>query len=155
MKSAAVFGGILIIGGIMAVGGGMDLGSLSQPPFDYETASADERTEFIRKQAKPFGKALKIGLVNPSGVGTTMRIAETKINAGGRQITYVIRVSGRMETGGKFDRARDIFLKQFCPKYLPSPLGEARVQMVQKFVDKKNQTLRTITVSASKCRQYV
>ncbi len=155
MKSVAVFGGIAVLGGVMAVSGGLDLGRLSSPPFNYETATKQERTTFLQGEAEPFGKALKIGLVNPSGVGTTMRLAETKVHTGKREITYVIRVQGKMETGTKFNQARDRFLKNICPKYLPSPLGKAKVRMVQKFVDKKGQTLRSIAISVSKCKQYV
>ena len=155
MKSVAVFGGIAVIGAVMAFSGGMDLGKLSSPPFNYEAATKQERAAFLHGQAEPIGKALKIGLVNPSGVGTTMKLAETKVHTGRREITYIIKVRGRMETGDKFSRARDQFLKKFCPKYLPSPLGNAKVRMVQKFVDKKNQTLRTITISVPKCKQYV
>lgn len=155
MKSAAVFAGIVVVGGVMAIGGGMDLGSLSSPPFNYETSSAEERTEFLKSEARPFGKALKIGLVNPSGVGTTMRVARTDYDARAREITYIIKVRGGMQTGDRFDQARDTFLKRMCPKYAPSPLGKANVRLVQKFVDKKDQTLTSITVSASRCRQYL
>lgn len=155
MKSALLFGGVVIVGGAMALVGGMDLGRLSAPPFSYDNATNEERAAFLDAEAKPFAKALKIGLVNPSGVGTTMRLADTKLNTRQREIIYVIKVQGGMQTGGKFSQARDAFLKRMCPKYAGSRLGKANVRMVQKFVGKGDRTLNTITVSASKCGQYL
>ena len=148
------FGAIMVGGIVFATLGGYQLGTIGAPPFVYENASEAEQLEFLKSVSKPLEKQIRRALINPSGVGTTMSIADTELNAYSRKIHFTIRVQGGMKTDAAFDRARDVSLKKVCPNYLSGELGKNNIKIVQTFVDGKKRELEELTISNYACRKY-
>jgi hypothetical protein len=150
---AIIAGGIMAVGAAMAVGGGMDLGSLGSTPFNYQNASKEDRTAFLQKESGTIGKMLRVALVNPSGVGGSMRLADTKVDPNRREIKFIIKVQGRLQPGA-ITNVRQAMLKKVCPRFVESKLGRNDVRMVQSFQNSKG-SLGSITISRSACSRYV
>ena len=156
MKSGILLVVVMIGGIVMAISGGIDLGRMSAAaPFDYEAATAEERETFLKAEAAPISKSLKRALINPSGVGTTMRLAKTRIDGDTKKITFVIKVQGKMGTGWEFDQAKIAMYKKICPGYVAGALGRNAIKLVQDFRDKDNRSLIKVTVSPTRCERYV
>jgi hypothetical protein len=150
-------GMVMIFGTIMAIAGGVQLGQLSaaSPPFHYSNATPEERTAFLEREATPLRKQIKRALINPSGVGPSFYLKETKINAEHGRITFNIRVQGRMAEGAPIRAAKRKAYKQMCPGYLNSHLGRNEITVRQDFIGRNDETLLRISLSPSICGRYV
>ena len=155
--SAKLFTGGAIIGGvIMAAYGGLELGSvLGSAPFDYARATSEEQVHFLQKETKYFGRRLKRGLVNPSGVGGSARLADTEYDARLNEVRFIVRVTGgELANNGASQKAQRAFQKGACVWRSVSRLAGTNSRLVVKFIDKDKRQLRRITIDGSTCRSY-
>ncbi|MEM9108052.1 MAG: hypothetical protein AAGC96_20610, partial [Pseudomonadota bacterium] len=141
---------------VMASIGGFQLGSVGEPPFNYETASEEDRNAFLQSEADAFGKVVKRGLISPSGVGPSMRLGDTLVNERRKQITYIIQVNGQIASGQQFSKARDQFLQKVCPRFMKTNAAKNEVSLVQEFRNTKNKySMGKITLSTDICSRFV
>ena len=153
MSTKLFTGGAMIGGAIMAVYGGLELGSvLGSGPFDYASATSEERVQFLQKETKYFGRRLKRGLVNPSGVGGSMRLADTEYDARRNEVRFIVKVTGgELANNGASQKAQRKFREAACAWRSDSRLAGADSRLVVKFVDKDKRQLRRITIDGSSC----
>ena len=154
--SAKLFTGGAIIGGvIMAAYGGLELGSvLGSAPFDYANAAPEEQVQFLQKETKYFGRRLKRGLVNPSGVGGSARLADTEYDARRNEVRFIVKVTGgQLANNGASQKAQREFRKSACVWRSDSRLAGTGSKLVVNFIDKDKRQLRRITIDGSACRQ--
>ncbi|MGI9512684.1 MAG: hypothetical protein ACR2OL_07270 [Anderseniella sp.] len=156
MSTRLFTGGVMIGGVIMAAYGGLELGGvLGGAPFDYAKATSDEQVQFLQKETKYFGRRLKRGLVNPSGVGGSMRLADTEYDARRNEVRFIVRVTGgELANNGASQKAQREFQKAACAWRGDSRLAGANSRLVVKFVDKDKRQLRRITIDGSSCRRF-
>lgn len=155
--SARLFTGGAMIGGvIMAAYGGVELGSvLGGSPFDYAAATSQERVQFLQKETKYFGRRLKRGLVNPSGVGGSMRLDDTEYDARRNEVRFIVKVTGgELANNGASQKAQREFQKTACAWRGDSRLAGTDSRLVVKFVDRDKRQLRRITIDGSSCRRF-
>lgn len=149
--------GMLMVGGfvVTSVGAYQLSGAMKSPPFEYKTASQEERVAYLESESKQIARGMKQSLISSSGVGPSMRLANTEIDPASRTITFEIKVSGKIAGGQQFRNVKYAMLERICGKFSTSGLSRNDVSLVQRFVDKKKRTQGKITVSNSTCRSYL
>ena len=156
MSTKLFTGGVMVAGAIMAAYGGLELGGiLGSAPFDYASASSEEQVQFLQAETKYFGRRLKRGLVNPSGVGGSARLDDTEYDARRNEVRFIVKVQGgRLANNGASQKAQRAFEKGACVWLSDSRLAGTESRLVVKFVDKDKRQLRRITIDGNTCRRY-
>lgn len=151
-----MFGGMLAVGMGMAVVGGAQLGSLGEPPFAYESATTEKRIAWLEGHAAKMERRVKGMLVNPSGVGASFKLENTRTDSSRRQITFEISVSGSGRINHAAFRTFEKALREAdCPRYMRTVLADNNVGLAYKFKRKSGGTLHTINLSPGSCSRYV
>jgi hypothetical protein len=151
-NNALAFAGAAF-GMVLAIIGGVQLGSSGTPPFEFGTASAEEQTAYLEKEAAIIAKQMKRGLVSPSGVGPSLSLADTKVDAGSKAIEHVIRVSGLRGRQIDFDRLQTAMLERVCPVYVRSALRRNDIRMIQTYETSRG-SIGELTISPTTCERH-
>lgn len=146
-----MFAGVMVMGIGMAVTGGMQLGSLGEPPFNYETATKEAQLAHLEKLSGPMARQLKRAMISPSGVGPSLRLTKTEFNTYARSIDYTIRISGGRVDDTSVYKFKKAAVEKLCPGYLETAMSTNDIRVVQKFVDKKDRQITKITISNKVC----
>ncbi len=156
MSTRLFTGGAMIGGTIMAAYGGLELGGvLGSASFDYAKATPEEQVQFLHKETKYIGRRLKRGLVNPSGVGGSMRLDDTEYDARRNEVRFIVKVTGgKLANNGASQNAQREFVKTACAWRSDSRLAGADSRLVVKFIDRDKRQLRRIRIDGSSCRGY-
>lgn len=159
MKEIGIGAGLLGIGcGIwLAFSGGFNLGEATAPRgFDYETASLQERTEWLQTHAKPMRAMLDRSL--PSGYAPgqiQMRVKEVRVDARRRAIEAVIGINGRYRLDKRaVPAAKKSLTESICPGYVKSELGRNKVQILHSFVGEGGREELSLVISPIVCRKF-
>lgn len=159
MKEIGIGLGVLgvVCAGWMAFSGGVTLGSATAPVFDYETASLQERTDWLTVQAQPMKKMLSRSL--PSGRGPAainMRVADVGVDARRRAILATIEIGGQFRLDKRaVPAAKKALTESICPSYAQSELGKNKVQIMHSFVGQGGREELSLIVSPIVCRAYM
>lgn len=155
MSTKLFTGGVMAAGIIMATYGGLELGVLGSAPFDYASASSEEQVQFLQAETKYFGRRLKRGLVNPSGVGGSARLDDTEYDARRNEVRFIVKVQGgELANNGASQKAQRAFEKGACVWRSGSRLAGTDSRLVVKFIDKDKRQLRRITIDGSTCGRH-
>ena len=149
---------VVLVGIAMAAYGGLQLGSLGKPPFDYETATEEERAAFLTDEANDIASGVERGLISPSGVGPRFKLSKVAVNTDRRKIDLEITISN---TGGGRPNAtafHDLSTKmkaEGCPRYVGTRLSANNVAVSYVFRTKEHGQLKKIQLTNGSCRRFV
>ena len=151
-----MFGGILIVGIGAAAVGGAQLSSLGEPPFSYESATAEKRIAWLDGHAVKMERRVKGALISPSGVGASFKLDKTRTDSQRRQITFDIAVSGSGKINHQaFRNFEKVYLERECPRFMRTPLADNNVTVNYSFKRKTGGTVHTVRMSPGSCGRYV
>ena len=98
---------------------------------------------------------MKSALVNPSGVGPSFRLSESKVNARSGKIEFLVKVSGGSRVNSSvFSRLKTARKENACSHYVKSNLGKNDVRMVATFKSRK-RSFGSVTYSNPGCARYL
>lgn len=122
--------GIMVLGVIMAIAGGASLGGASGS-FDLETATPEERAEWLEKQAGPIVRGVGWGL--PQGhqpMQPKLVVHDHSVDGNRMEIRVVIRAETEMRLNGNVAEAKRLFLEKTCKAFKRTALYEANGRVV-------------------------
>jgi len=150
MKAIAIGIGVLGAGCALwlAVSGGVNLGKASRGAFNYETASLEQRQQWLNKHAEPMAKLLNRSLPKGNGAQPHMSVHAWSVNARRRAITVQVRVKGQYGIDKRaVPAAKKAMVAQVCPSYAKSPLGENKVNLFHSFLGKGGREELSFVIS--------
>lgn len=148
LVASIVFGAVTFVGAFLMMPG-------PTAPFDYDTATVEDRQAFMDRQAKQMKRAARIFL--PSGQGPkslSFYLDEVVTRPERREIELIVRV--QVPYGAQVSSLpRQEFMKRICGSYVKTQLYDHDVRMTTVMNHHKGQQLFKATVTKRQCDRYV
>lgn len=118
--------------------------------IDYDTATAEERQTWLKKQGDEIGRGLSDGLKASGMNEAQMALSSQEYDLDRKEITFQIEVKGsvRMAFPTNFST---VFQTQMCPTFRNSGLAKEGIKTRFQIVRSNGDVVRTDTISQAVC----
>ncbi|MGH1417870.1 MAG: hypothetical protein ACRBCJ_03330 [Hyphomicrobiaceae bacterium] len=120
-------------------------------PFVYESATTEEQTDWLYRQAKRYRRDIAGSLPNGWGWSPRLEVARIDVDSGARTINFLIEAREQGELVSNAQTIEYRWLKRVCRKFIHDTFYKTGVSIVDSFHLMNGRPVFQVVISPDRC----